>query len=81
MQTNKNYYSTTKKINDNIKNTGYDYEGSVLKNSLSGYLLKNKNISEFVENLEPIITEIIRIPKRLKAFWNFTVPKNYNKLN
>ena len=81
MQTNKNLYSVSREVNDDIKNIGYDYEGKVLKNSLSNYLLKNKNISEFVEYLEPMITEIIRFPKKLKAFWNYTIPKNYRKFN
>jgi hypothetical protein len=31
--------------------------------------------------LEPMITEVIALPKKLKAFWNFTIPKNYRDFN
>lgn len=81
MRTNKNLYQITREINDDLKNIGYDYEGKVIKNSLSGYLLKNNNIAAFIEYLEPMIDEIIRFPKKLKAFWNYTIPKNHKKFN
>lgn len=81
MKTRENLYSVSQEINNDIKNIGYDYEGKVIKNSISSYLLRNRNIFEFIEQLEPIIDEIISLPKKLKAFWNYTVPKNYKKMN
>lgn len=81
MRTQEKLYEVTSKINNNIKNIGYDYEGKVLKNSISSYLLRNKNIAGFVEKLEPMISEIIALPKKLKAYMNFTIPKNYRDFN
>jgi len=81
MRTEEKLYGISGKINNNIKNIGYAYEGKVIKNSISGYLLKNRNIAGFIEMLEPMITEVIALPKKLKAFWNFTIPKNYRDFN
>lgn len=81
MRTNEQLYSITNRINDDISNLGYDYKDKVLKRSISPYLLKNANISSFIEKIEPIITEIIELPKKLKAFWNFTIDKNDTRFN
>lgn len=81
MRTQEKLYDISNKINNNIKNIGYDYEGKVIKNSISSYLLRNEKIAGFIEKLEPMITEIIALPKKLKAYWNFTIPKNYRDFN
>ena len=65
-----------------LKNTGYDYSKNLLNITMSKYMFKNKHISKFLENyLTPIMVFYINRVKYIRIFYNFAVPKWYQKIN
>jgi len=75
-------YKATYEEGWELKNLGYDYTDTLLRNSLSGYLFKNPTLRNFLENyLNPIMIFYINRVKYLRIFFNFAVPKDYDKIN
>ena len=75
-------YKATYEEGWELKNLGYDYTDTLLRNSLSGYLFKNPTLRNFLDNyLNPIMTFYINRVKYLRIFFNFAVPKDYDKIN
>jgi len=65
-----------------IKNTGYDYSNTLLNKTMSNYMFKNINVKNFLEKyLNPIIVSFINDVKFLRVFYNYAVPKDYDKIN
>jgi len=65
-----------------LKNTGYDYSKNLLNITMSKYMFNNKHIREFLENyLTPIMVFYINKVKYVRIFYNFAVPKWYQKIN
>lgn len=75
-------YKATYEEGWELKNLGNDYSQNLLRNSLSTYLFKNPNLRTFLENyLTPIMTFYINRVKYLRIYFNFAVPKDYDKIN
>lgn len=65
-----------------LKNTGYDYSQNLMKITLSSYMFRNERLSTFIENhLGPIMVFFINRIKFLRIYYNFAVPKDYQKIN
>lgn len=65
-----------------LKNTGYDYSKNLLNNTMSTYMFRNKHIKKFLEDyLTPIMVFYINKVKYVRIFYNFAVPKWYQKIN
>jgi len=65
-----------------LKNTGYDYSQKFLNNMLSNYMFRNRHLRVFLEDyLSPIIVFYINRVKYLRIYFNFAVPKWYQKIN
>jgi len=65
-----------------LKNTGYDYSETLMKNTLSKYMFGNARLANFiVTQLQPIIVFFINKVKYLRVYYNFAVPKDYQKIN
>lgn len=65
-----------------IKNTGFDYNDQILIKSLSPYMFQNERLSRFIlEHLQPIMVFFINKVKFLRIYYNFAVPKDYQKIN
>jgi len=65
-----------------IKNTGYDYNDKLLNRTLSSYMFKNPNVKEFLEGyLNPIVVKLLNTVKYIRIFYNYAVPKDYQKIN
>ena len=65
-----------------LKNTGYDYADNLLNNTMSSYMFKNPHLRKFLENyLNPIMVFYINKVKYLRIYFNFAVPKWYQKIN
>ena len=67
--------------NDSLKNTGADYENNMLERSVSGYLLHNDNIYDFLGWLQKMSSWLLETNLILRNFWNYNVDKYYNKHN
>jgi hypothetical protein len=65
-----------------IKNTGYDYTKTLLNISMSNYMFRNRHLKKFLEDyLSPIMVFYINKVKYLRIYFNFAVPKWYQKIN
>ncbi len=65
-----------------LKNTGYDYAPGLLRNTMSNYMFRNRHLSKFLtEYLNPIMVFYINKVKYLRIYFNFAVPKWYQKIN
>jgi hypothetical protein len=65
-----------------LKNLGFDYTNNLLTNTMSKYMFKNPHLGEFLRKyLNPIMVFWINRVKFLRIYFNFAVPKDYEKIN
>jgi hypothetical protein len=65
-----------------LKNTGFDYAPNLLKNTMSKYMFRNRHLGTFLNDyLSPIMVFYINRVKYLRIYFNFAVPKWYQKIN
>jgi hypothetical protein len=75
-------YKATYEEGWDIKNTGNDFSKNIMSNTLSSYMFRNEKLSTFInEHLGPIMVFFINKVKYLRIYYNFAVPKNYQKIN
>ena len=67
--------------NDIILNLGYDYKGNILKNSLSNFMYLNPTNASILENIDPLIYDLVENVKRIKTSFVWAVDKSDRKLN
>ena len=64
-----------------LKNEGYKYENSLIEDNTSLYLRTNSNMSSMFPYLNKILSHLINSVKYLRVFNNYSVKKNYKKIN
>jgi hypothetical protein len=65
-----------------LKNLGYDYGNDLMSKMVSSYMFRNDRLREFIEkHLSPIMVFFINRVKYLRIYYNFAVPKDYEKIN
>lgn len=64
-----------------LKNTGYDYEGKIFKKSLSPLIMADPTRASILNEYEKMVFFLIEKAKMVKTFYNYTVSKDYKKLN
>lgn len=74
-------YKITESYGEDIKHTGFDYSNVLLKKVSSNYIFKNKNLNDFLVYINDILVEYIESVKKLRVFRNYTVDKDYRKIN
>jgi hypothetical protein len=75
-------YKATYEDGWELKNTGYDYSEKLMSNMVSSYMFRNERLQTFINDyLSPIITFYINKVKYLRIYYNFAVPKDYQKIN
>tara|TARA_R100001591_G_C4302314_1_gene170683 strand:- start:573 stop:842 length:270 start_codon:yes stop_codon:yes gene_type:complete len=75
-------YKATYENGWELKNLGYDYGSNLLKKTMSNYMFRNSRLATFLEQfLQPILVFWINRVKFLRIFYNFGVPKDYDKIN
>ena len=53
-----------------------------MNNTLSSYMFRNDRLRQFIEgHLGPIMVFFINKVKYLRIYYNFAVPKDYEKIN
>jgi len=58
-------------------NTGYDYEGKILKNSLSKQMYGvNETLDTFLDGLDQVVYENVEAVKQIKIFANPALDKH-----
>lgn len=62
-------------------NTGYDYKGKIMKNSISSYMFGvNTTLDYFIERTDEIVYEWVEAVKQIKIFANPALDKYENKI-
>ena len=64
-----------------LKNEGYKYEDTLLEDNTSSYLRNNTNMVSMFPYLNKILSHLINSVKYLRVFNNYSVKKNYKKIN
>ena len=64
-----------------LKNEGYKYEDTLLEDNTSSYLRNNANMVSMFPYLNKILAHLINSVKYLRVFNNYSVKKNYKKIN
>ena len=64
-----------------LKNMGYKYEDSLIEDNTSSYLKNNTNMVSMFPYLNKILAHLINSVKYLRVFNNYSVKKNYKKIN
>jgi hypothetical protein len=75
-------YKLTYEHGWDLKNLGHDYSKDLMIKTLSSYMFKNERLATFIiDHLNPMMVFFINKVKYLRVFYNFAVPKNYQKIN
>jgi hypothetical protein len=75
-------YKTAYEEGWELKNTGFDYSESLLEKTLSPYMFGNERLANFIiGHLNGIMVFFINKVKFLRIYYNFAVPKDYQKIN
>jgi len=72
----KNLYSGAKTRKNDLKNQGFDYSESLMQRNLSGHILRNQTMGDFISFINDYLNEIINSVKKLQQWKNFTVKKD-----
>lgn len=67
--------------NDDLKNTGFDYETNLLRRVLSSQMFNNPTTSQFLTYLQGMLVWQIEATLVIRNFFNFTCSRYYNKHN
>jgi hypothetical protein len=81
MPVKKSLYETPETWRDSISNTGYNYEGKLLKNNLSREIYKNPVREAMLNQMEPILFAMNEMVKKVKTFADWRKKKDYRKFN
>ena len=75
-------YKATYERGWELKNLGFDYGSNLMRTTFSNYMFRNARLRTFLENhLQPIMVFWINRVKYLRIYFNFGVPKDYDKIN
>ena len=58
-----------------------DYSSILFTRTMSNYMFRNSNVREFITYLNSIFYTLIESVKILRVYRNFTVKKDYKKIN
>lgn len=64
-----------------LRDTGFDYQGRIFEKSMSPLLFADPTRKSILEQLERMVFFMIEKVKLIKTFNNYTVDKDYKKLN
>jgi hypothetical protein len=74
-------YDVTKHSQDNILNTGFDYQGQLFSRTMSSFLFLEAKRANILASLEAIYYEMIQRVKTIKTFYDYAKEKDYRKFN
>lgn len=74
-------YTDLKKRKDSLLNTGYDYKGNILDNSMSSNIIRKTGMfREYLDKIDNIVYELIEHVKQIKVFANAALDKNERRI-
>lgn len=82
MKHRKSIYSHLHTRNDELKNLGYDYSKTILKNTMSDKMFDtNQTMYTYLEYLNNIVYDIIESVKIIKTYACISCDKNEKRIN
>lgn len=67
---------------ERLKNLGFNYGEELFNKTFSTYMFKNPQLATFLkEYLQPIMVKYINTVKYIRIYYNYAVPKDYQKIN
>lgn len=70
-----------KHIKDVYTDLGYDYRNSIFKKTVSKILFQNKNVADFLNQLQKPIVFLIDAVKQIRLQYMISLDKNDRNLN
>lgn len=74
-------YEITETSRDDIKNTGFDYEGKIFEKTMSNLLFKEEKRAAILAELEKVVHYLIESVKDIKLAMDYRKRKGYRKFN
>jgi hypothetical protein len=74
-------YDITHSRKEKIENIGFNYKGKILRKSLSAYLFKDPTRAAILDQFETWVFFLVEKVKIIRTFYNYTVDKDYTKIN
>jgi len=76
----KSLYDVQLEQGEKLLDRGFDYQKQIFKRSVSRYFFTNSTLTKYIEYLNDIFFEYIEAVKKIRIFDNFTVDKDYRKI-
>lgn len=73
-------YDVAKRANDSRLNEGRDYTNDLMSKGLSGHIVRNNNMANFVRFIQDLFVNSVRTVTQLKLYKAFAMPKDYLKV-
>jgi hypothetical protein len=64
-----------------LKNTGFDYKDKIFEKSMSPLMFADPTRRSIIQEMEKMVYFMVEKVRTIKTFYNYTVDKDYNKLN
>lgn len=74
-------YDAKNESGNQLKNTGYDYSNTLYSKNSSGYIFRNTKVAGYIQYLNNIMFEYVETVKKIRVYYNYTVKKDYRKIN
>lgn len=74
-------YDTATSRNERINNLGFNYKGKILRKTISPYLYSDPERAKILDRFDAWLFFLVEKVKSVKTFYNYTVPKDYTKIN
>lgn len=74
-------YDAATSRNERINNLGFNYKGKILRKTISPYLYSDPERATILDKFDNWLFFLVEKVKSIKTFYNYTVPKDYTKIN
>jgi hypothetical protein len=74
-------YDAANSRREKLNGLGYNYKGNIFRRTISSYIFVNSTRASILEKFETLVYFLLENVKTIKTYYNYTVPKNYRKIN
>lgn len=74
-------YNITYSRKEQINNIGFDYKGKIFRKTLSSYMFMDPTRTAILNKFETWVYFLVEKVKSIRTYYNYTVPKDYTKIN
>lgn len=74
-------YDTANSRIEKINNIGFNYKGKIFRKTLSSYIFMDPKRAVILDQFESWVYFLVEKVKLIRTYYNYTVPKDYTKIN